>query len=136
MWLSFDSLHAISTACHLIEPDVIAIRLDETYPILEDHWVVGGDGRPRASEFVALLRWLASAPCMSRDWLLFQILSRFSREDGPRPGHRHRTRCILSVRIKGSIVLVLSFATSMNADPLSFAFLRDFGRHQYSATMP
>lgn len=58
LWVRFDSYHALAAAAQtLADGDVTAVVLHEALPGREQHWVPGGDGRPRAAEFAALLRW-------------------------------------------------------------------------------
>jgi hypothetical protein len=56
-WLRFDSLHALRAAEDLLSPGVNAVELTEALPARDEHWVRAVDGRPRAAEFVALVRW-------------------------------------------------------------------------------
>jgi hypothetical protein len=56
-WVRFDSLHAMRAAEGLLGAGVTAVDLTEALPSREEHWVRAADGSPRASEFVALVRW-------------------------------------------------------------------------------
>lgn len=62
VWICFDSLHSLLAVKPLLGEDVVALRLEEALPGRAGHWLPGPDGQPRACEFLALLRWSASAP--------------------------------------------------------------------------
>lgn len=56
-WLSFECFHALTNLHHLFDNSVTTICLEEALPSRHEHWLASSDGRPRASEWLALLRW-------------------------------------------------------------------------------
>ena len=57
IWVSFDSVHTLAVAAHLVDDEAVAVRLVEVLPTRIQAWTEGADGARRATELVASLAW-------------------------------------------------------------------------------